>query len=85
MFLSASAALRDLDSRAYDGHRIAQGKRHNHALLALARRRSDVLYVMLRDGTLLQPPAERLSGVIGIPMSGEWFGAVPPSPIRGER
>ena len=34
---------------------IAQGKRHNQALIALARRRSDVLFAMLRDGTLYQP------------------------------
>ena len=35
------------------------GKRHNQALIALARRRSDVLYAMLRDGTLYQPrPAQ---------------------------
>lgn len=51
MFLSAFAALRDPDSRAYYDRKIAQGKRHNQALLALARRRSDVLYAMLRDGT----------------------------------
>ena len=52
MFLSAFAALRDPDSRAYYDRKISQGKRHNQALLALARRRSDVLYAMLRDGTL---------------------------------
>lgn len=54
MFLSAFAALRDPESRAYDDRKINQGKRHNQALLALARRRSDVLYVMLRDGTLYE-------------------------------
>ena len=60
MFLSAFAALRDPDSRAYYDRKIAQGKRHNQALIALARRRSDVLFAMLRDGTLYQPhPAER--------------------------
>ncbi len=30
-------------------------KRHNQALIALARRRCDVLFAMLRDGTLYQP------------------------------
>lgn len=55
MFLSAFAALRDPESRAYYDRKIAQGKRHNQALIALARRRSDVLYAMLRDGTLYQP------------------------------
>ncbi|MGA1828625.1 transposase, partial [Microbacterium sp.] len=52
MFLSAFAALRDHESRAYYDRKISQGKRHNQALLALARRRSDVLFAMLRDGTL---------------------------------
>ena len=54
MFLSAFAALRDPESRAYYDRKMAQGKRHNQALIALARRRSDVLFAMLRDGTLYQ-------------------------------
>ena len=54
LFLSAFAALRDPVSRAYYDRKIAQGKRHNQALIALARRRCDVLYAMLRDGTLYQ-------------------------------
>ena len=54
MFLSAFAALRDPESRAYYDRKITQGKRHNQALIALARRRSDVLYAMLRDGTLYE-------------------------------
>ena len=48
---SAFAALHDPESRAYFDRKVAQGKKHN----ALARRRSDVLYAMLRDGTLYQP------------------------------
>ena len=50
MFLSAFAALRDPISRAYYDRKISQGKRHNQALIALARRRCDVLFAMLRDG-----------------------------------
>ena len=61
MFLSAFAALRDPDSRTYYDRKISQGKRHNQALLALARRRSDVLYAMLRDGTLYQRPSDQLA------------------------
>lgn len=61
MLLSAFAALRDPDSRAYYDRKINQGKRHNQALLALARRRSDVLYAMIRDDTLYQVPSERLA------------------------
>ena len=56
MFLSAFAALRDPISRAYYERKISQGKRHNQALIALARRRCDVLFAMLRDGTLYSPP-----------------------------
>lgn len=54
MFLSAFAALRDPISRAYYDRKIRQGKRHNQVLIALARRRSDVLYAMLRDGAFYQ-------------------------------
>ncbi|WP_431798179.1 IS110 family transposase [Microbacterium kunmingense] len=61
MFLSAFAALRDPDSRAYYDRKIRQGKRHNQALLALARRRSDVLFAMLRDGTLYEAPSRSLA------------------------
>ncbi len=64
LFLSAFAALRDPESRAYYDRKISQGKRHNQALLALARRRSDVMFAMLRDGTLYQLPADRLAAPI---------------------
>ncbi|ERY35699.1 hypothetical protein Q067_02334 [Pseudomonas aeruginosa BL13] len=53
LFLSAFAALRDPASRAYYTRKIQQGKRHNQALIAVARRRCDVLFVMLRDAWLL--------------------------------
>ncbi|MBN3782868.1 IS110 family transposase [Burkholderia sp. Ac-20345] len=55
LFLSAFAALRDPVSRAYYARKIQQGKRHNQALIALARRRCDALFAMLRDGTIYQP------------------------------
>ena len=58
MFLSAFAALRDPHPRACYNRNIAQGKRNNQALLALAPRRSDDLYAMLRDGTLYEPSRE---------------------------
>ena len=58
LFLSAFSALSDPVSRAYYDHKIAQHKRHNEALIALARRRCNVLYAMPRDGKpYLQPPA----------------------------
>ncbi len=54
LFLSAFSALRDPISRAYYDRKVQQGKRHNQALIALARRRCDVLFAMMRDGTLHQ-------------------------------
>ena len=51
LFLSAFAALSDPTSRAYYDRKRAEHKTHNQAVLALARRRCDVLFAMLRDGT----------------------------------
>lgn len=51
-FLSAFAALGDPASRACYDRKIAQGKHHTQALPCLAGRRADVLFAMLRDGTL---------------------------------
>jgi transposase len=56
LFLSAFAALRDPTSRTYYDRKVAQGKRHNQALIALARRRCDVLYAMIKNGALYDPP-----------------------------
>jgi transposase len=53
-FLAAFAALADPVSRAYYDRKRAQGKRHNAALICLARRRVDVLFAMLRDKTPYQ-------------------------------
>jgi transposase len=58
LFLSAFASLSHAPSRAYYDRKRAQGKRHNQAIIALARRRTDVLFAMLRDGTLYQDPTE---------------------------
>ncbi|WP_162774104.1 transposase, partial [Shigella sonnei] len=55
LFLSAFAALREPLSRAYYTRKMSQGKRHNQALIALARRRCDVLFAMMRDGTFYTP------------------------------
>lgn len=54
LFLSAFAALRDPISYT---RKMSQGKRHNQALIALARRRCDVLFAMMRDGTFYIPAA----------------------------
>ena len=54
-FLAAFAALADPVSRTYYDRKRAQGKRHNAALICLARRRCDVLFAMLRDKAPYQP------------------------------
>ena len=56
MFLTAFAALRNPESRVYYDAKIAQGKRHNQALLALAHRRCSVLFAMIRDNRTYAPP-----------------------------
>jgi len=48
-YQSAFVALRDPRSRAYYARKRKEGKRHHQAILALARRRVDVLWAMLRD------------------------------------
>ena len=53
-FLAAFAALTDPISRAYYDRKRAEGKRHNAALICLARRRVDVLFAMLRDNVPYQ-------------------------------
>lgn len=58
-FLAAFAALSDPVSRAYYDKKRAEGKKHNAALICLARRRCDVLFAMLRNQALYQPPASR--------------------------
>ena len=61
-FLSAFAALSDPLSRAYYDRKRAEGKRHNAALICLARRRVDVLHAMLRTRTEYQhKPVESLA------------------------
>lgn len=57
LFLSAFAALRcDPASRTYYDRKRAQGKKHNAALICLARRRCDVLHAMLRNRTTYRAP-----------------------------
>jgi transposase len=54
-YQSAFASLRGSpESRAFYDRKRAEGKRHTQALIALARRRVDVLWAMLRDGTTFE-------------------------------
>ena len=56
-YQSAFSSLRTTPtSRAFYDRKRAEGKRHRQALIALARRRVNVLWAMLRDGTTFQSP-----------------------------
>jgi transposase len=59
LFLSAFASLKDRVSREYYDRKRAEGKRHNQALIAVARRRCDSLFAMLRDGTFYEAPSPK--------------------------
>jgi transposase len=52
-----SAAHTDPASRTYYDRKRAEGKHHRQAVLALARRRLNVLWAMLRDHTTYQTPS----------------------------
>lgn len=52
MFLAAYASIRHPDSKTFYDRKRAEGKRHNAALICLARRRCSVILAMLRT----QPP-----------------------------
>lgn len=59
LFLSAFAALRsDPVSRAYYNRKRAQGKKHNAALICLARRRCNVLHATLRNQSPTESPPQ---------------------------
>ena len=63
MFLAAFASLRDPASKTFYDRKRAEGKRHNAALICLARRRCDVILAMLRTGQPYRPahPAPELA------------------------
>ncbi len=55
-YLSALASLKSCAaSKSFYQRKRAEGKGHKQALLALARRRVNVLWAMIRDGALYQP------------------------------
>jgi transposase len=54
-YQSAFASLRSSpESRTFYDRKRAEGKRHTQALIALARRRVNVVWAMLRDGTTFE-------------------------------
>jgi len=57
LYLSAFASLRqDPDSRAYYDAKRAAGKKHNTALISLARRRLKIMFAIMRDKTPYHRP-----------------------------
>jgi len=54
-YQSAFSSMRGVpESRAFYDRKRAEGKRHTQAVIALARRRVNVLWAMLRDGTTFE-------------------------------
>ena len=56
MFLAAFASLRSPESKAYYDRKRAGGKKHNAAVICLARRRCDVILAMLRNNEPYRTP-----------------------------
>lgn len=55
-YMSSMASIRFCPaSRTYYERKRAEGKNHKQAVLALARRRANVLWAMIRDGVCYQP------------------------------
>ncbi|GAB4262258.1 MAG: IS110 family transposase [Thermoleophilia bacterium] len=56
-YQAAFCSLKNPSSRAFYDRKRSEGKKHHQAVLALARRRVNVLWAMLRDGTLFEEQA----------------------------
>ena len=54
-YQAAFSSLRHPASRAFYDRKRHEGKRHHQAVLALARRRVNVLFAMLRDDVPFMP------------------------------
>ena len=76
MFIAAFvAAQHDPDARAYYQRKRSEGKRHNAAVICVARRRCNIILAMLKTQTPYQPPQpqdlpkppERLDNKTGTP------------------
>lgn len=52
LYLAAFASLKNPVSRTYYDRKRAEGMRHHQAIMALTRKRCNVLFAMLRDGAL---------------------------------
>lgn len=54
------ASCHDPVSKAYYDKKRAEGKKHNAAVICLARRRLNVMFAMVRDGSFYQPTPEKV-------------------------
>jgi hypothetical protein len=81
MYLSAFASLRDPQSRTYYDRKRAEGKNHRSALICLARRRNNVLYSMLDNGTTYQPDRTNT----GATLARDAIGSPEIEPVGGPR
>ncbi|MEV1084064.1 IS110 family transposase [Streptomyces sp. NPDC050211] len=62
-YMSALMSVRyDPNSRTFYDRKRAEGKRHTQAVIALARRRVNVLWALIRDGRLYEVAPPRLTG-----------------------
>lgn len=57
MFLAAFASLRSTESKVFYDRKRAENKKHNAAVICLARRRCDVILAMLRNLEPYRAPA----------------------------
>lgn len=58
MFLAAFASLRSPESKRFYDRKRTEGKKHNAAVICLARRRCDVILTMLRNHEAYRIPTE---------------------------
>lgn len=54
------ASCHDPVSKAYYEKKRAEGKKHNAAVICLARRRLNVMFAMIRNGSFYQAPPEKV-------------------------
>ncbi|OZF26180.1 transposase [Rhodococcus sp. 14-2483-1-2] len=66
LYLSSFASLREPASREYYDRKRAEGKDHRSALVRLARRRTNVLYTMLKTGSTYEPREVRPGRVAAV-------------------
>ena len=73
MFTAAFVATQhDPDARAYYQRKRSEGKRHNAAVICVARRRCNIILAMLKTQTPYQPPQPQPESTDGLVGSTVW-------------